>query len=147
MGTHLVLRIVTKLLIPLIVVFGFYVHFHGEYSPGGGFQAGVILASAVIVYALIFGVDAAKAAVPPWAMRVGMALGAFIFAAVGFVTLALGGEFLNYTVLHPDISHATGQHIGIISVEIGVVTTVTCVMVAIFYAFAGRTPDLKDEEW
>lgn len=147
MSPHVVLRVVTKLLIPLIVVYGFYVHFHGEYSPGGGFQAGVILASAVIVYALIFGVEAAKTAVPPWAARIGMALGAFIFAAVGFVTVVLGGEFLNYTVLHPDVAHATGQHIGIIAVEIGVVTSVTSVMIAIFYAFAGRTPDIKDEEW
>lgn len=147
MSPHVVLRVVTKLLIPLIVVYGFYVHFHGEYSPGGGFQAGVILASAVIVYALIFGVEAAKVAVPPWAARIGMALGAFIFAIVGFVTIVLGGEFLNYTVLHPDVAHGTGQHIGIIAVEIGVVTSVTSVMIAIFYAFAGRTPDIKDEEW
>lgn len=147
MTSHVILRVVSKLLIPLIVVFGFYVHFHGEYSPGGGFQAGVILASSIIVYALIFGVDAAKAAVSPWFVRVGMALGAFIFAAVGFTTIIMGGEFLDYDVLHPDLAHATGQHIGIIAVEIGILVTVTCVMIAIFYAFAGRTPEITEEEW
>lgn len=147
MAPHLVLRVVSKILIPFIVIYGFYVHFHGEYSPGGGFQAGVILASSVILYALIFGVEQAKRAVPPVAARVGMALGAMIYAGVGFATLMMGGEFLNYDVLHPDQAHHTGQHLGIILVEIGVLMTVTCVMLAIFYAFAGRTREIPDEEW
>jgi len=147
MTPHVILRVVSKLLIPLIIVYGFYVHFHGEYSPGGGFQAGVVLASSVILYALIYGLDAAHKAFPPYAARVGMALGGFIFAGVGFVTLIFGGNFLEYTVLHEDVSHGTGQHIGIIAVEIGVLMTVTCVMIAIFYAFAGRSPELKDEDW
>lgn len=147
MSPHVILRVVAKMLIPLIIVYGFYVHFHGEYSPGGGFQAGVIIASSVILYALIFGLDAAKTAVPPVLLRVGMALGAFIFAGVGVVTLIMGAEFLNYTILHPDIAHATGQHIGIIAVEIGVLMTVTCVIIAIFYAFGGHTPEIKDEDW
>ncbi|MEO1040477.1 MAG: Na(+)/H(+) antiporter subunit B [Pseudomonadota bacterium] len=147
MTPHVVLRVVAKLLIPMIVVFGFFVHFHGEYSPGGGFQAGVVLGSAIILYALIYGMEAAQKAVPPWWTRIGMALGSMIFAGVGFVTLMLGGNYLDYDVLHPDLSHAAGQHIGIISVEIGVLMTVTSVIIAIFYAFGGRRPDISDEEW
>ncbi len=50
MRTLPILRVVTKLLIPYILLFGFYVQFHGDYGPGGGFQAGVILAAAVILY-------------------------------------------------------------------------------------------------
>lgn len=147
MSPHVVLKVVSKILIPFIVVYGFYVHFHGEYSPGGGFQAGVILASAVILYALIFGVEAARRAVPPAVVRVGFALGAIVYAGVGFVTVLMGGDFLDYDVLHPDLAHHAGQHMGIILIEIGVLVTVTCVMIAIFYAFAGRSPDIPDEEW
>ena len=80
MSPHVILRVVSKVLIPLIIVYGFYVHFHGEYSPGGGFQAGVVLASAIILYALIFGLDAARKVFPPYWARVGMALGGFICA-------------------------------------------------------------------
>ena len=65
MAPHLILRVVSKLLIPLIVVFGLYVQFHGDFGPGGGFQAGVIIAVAVILYALIFGMEEARKAVPP----------------------------------------------------------------------------------
>jgi len=147
MNPHLILRVVSKLLIPMIVVYGFYVHFHGDYSAGGGFQAGVILAVAVILYALIFGMEEAKKAVPPAAVKIGTALGVFIYVGVGFVTLFLGGNFLDFDVLHPDLAHKSGQHIGIIWVEIGVLVTVASVMVAVFYAFAGRVPDMSDEEW
>jgi multicomponent Na+:H+ antiporter subunit B len=152
MTPHLILRVVSKLLIPFIVVFGFYVQFHGDFGPGGGFQAGVIIAVAVILYALIFGVDEAQRAVPPVVVRYGSAAGVLLFAGVGFATLVMTGageslNFLDYDALHPDQAHHTGQHYGILLVELGVLCTVASVMLAIFYAFAGRVPDIPDEEW
>ena len=42
---HLIPRVVGRLLIPFILLFGLYVQFHGEYGPGGGFQAGAIIAA------------------------------------------------------------------------------------------------------
>ena len=147
MSPHVILRVVSKTLIPLIALFAFYVQFHGDYGPGGGFQAGVILASAVILHALIFGVDAAKQAVPPAFVRAGMTLGVLIYGGTGVATWALGGRFLDYTVFAPHSTHAAGQHWGIFAVELGVLCTVASVMVAIFYAFGSRTPDLSDEDW
>ncbi len=144
---HLVLRVVAKTLIPAIALFAFYVHFHGDYGPGGGFQAGVILASSVILYALIFGVDAARQAIPTWLVRAGCALGVLIYAGTGVLTWILGGAYLDYDVLSEDVAHHAGQHYGIILIELGVLTTVASVMVAVFYAFAGRAPDIPDEEW
>lgn len=147
MKPHLVLRVVSKLLIPLIVIFGLYVHFHGDYSPGGGFQAGVIIAAAVILYALIFGVDAAKVAVPTWFVKFLAAFGVLLYGGTGVATLLLGANFLDYDVLHPDLAHHSGQHIGIILVELGVLCTVFAVMLSIFYAFASRAPDIPEGEW
>lgn len=147
MNPHLVLRVVAKLLIPLIVVFGLYVHFHGDYSPGGGFQAGVIVASAVILYSLIFGLESAKRAVPTWFVKFLAAFGVLLYGGTGVATWILGANYLDYDVLHPDLSHHTGQHIGIILVELGVLSTVFAVMMAIFYAFAGRAPDIPEGEW
>lgn len=144
---HLVLRVTSKTLIPLIALFAFYVQFHGDYGPGGGFQAGVILATGVILYALLFGVDAARDALPTWAVRAGCGLGVALYGGVGVATLIMGGEFLDYDVLHPDVEHKTGQHLGILLVELGVLITVASVMVAIFYGFAGRAPDIADEDW
>ena len=145
MRHHLLLRVVTKLLIGPIVLFALYVQFHGDFGPGGGFQAGVILAASVILYALIFGLDAAKKAVPPSWVRVGMTLGVLLYGVTGVLTWLLGAEFLNYGVLAHDPSH--GQHYGILAVELGVLLAVASVMVEISYSFGSRQPDLSNEDW
>ncbi|MCB2020932.1 MAG: Na(+)/H(+) antiporter subunit B [Rhizobacter sp.] len=136
MRNDLVLRVVAKLLIPFIVMFALYVQFHGDFGPGGGFQAGVILAAAVIFYALIFGLADARKAVPEPVVESMMAIGVLLYAGVGVVGLLLGGNFLDYFVLDPDPIH--GQERGIFWVEAGVAITVSGVMLKIFYMFADR---------
>ncbi|MDH3208400.1 MAG: Na(+)/H(+) antiporter subunit B [Gemmatimonadota bacterium] len=136
MDDRLILRIGTKFLIPFILIFALYVQFHGDYGPGGGFQAGVIFAAAFVLYALVFGLGNAIKVLPPRVSYICGALGVVIYVGVGYVSMVLGGEFLNYNVLAHDPAH--GQHYGIIGVELGVLVTVFGVMVALFYAFAGR---------
>lgn len=136
MTNNVILRVVTKILAPAILIFGLYVQFHGDYGPGGGFQAGVILAAAFVLYALVYGLDKTQLVLPPWVVQVCMALGVLIFAGTGIVSLLLGGAYLDYDVLSYDAIH--GQHRGILWVELGVITTVFGTMVTIFYAFAGR---------
>ena len=130
---------------PFIALFAFYVQFHGDFGPGGGFQAGVILASAVILYALIFGLAAAKKAFPPSWVRIGMSSGVLLYGGTGVLTWILGGDFLSYGVLAHDPAH--GQHYGIIAVELGVLFSVTTVMIAIFYAFGSRQPEVDEDNW
>ncbi len=131
-----VLHVTAKFLIPLIMLFALYVQFHGEYSPGGGFQAGVIFGAALILYGLVFGIDRAQKVLPLGVLRGLASAGVLLFGGVGVVSLLSGGEFLNYNVLSADPVH--GQHLGILLVELGVGITVTAVMVIIFYVFAGR---------
>ncbi len=136
MRHHLVLRVVAKLLIPFILIFGLYVQFHGDYGPGGGFQAGVIFAAGFILYGLIFGLDKVQKVAPPAWIRVLVAAGVLLFAGVGVAGMLLGGNYLDYGVLRHDPVH--GQHLGILLIEFGVGTTVAAVMITIFYNFAGR---------
>lgn len=145
MRHHLVLRVISKMLIPFILLFALYVQFHGDYGPGGGFQAGVIFAAAFVLYALVFGVEAARKVLPEKVLRILVPAGVMIFALTGFAGLLLGGKFLDYDVLRLDPQ--AGQHLGILLVEFGVGTTVTAVMVSIFFAYAGRTRDVDDEDW
>ncbi|MGA9394377.1 MAG: Na(+)/H(+) antiporter subunit B [Azonexus sp.] len=136
MKNDLVLRVVGKLLIPFILLFALYVQFHGDYGPGGGFQAGVILAAGMVFYALIFGVDNARRVMSDWLAETMLAAGVLIYAGVGLAGLLLGGNFLDYFVLDHDPVH--GQHRGIFWVELGVAITVSGVMMKIFYMFASR---------
>jgi multicomponent Na+:H+ antiporter subunit B len=144
MSHHLVIRVVSKLLIPFILMFGLYVQFHGDFGPGGGFQAGVIFASAFILYALVFGLDNARRVLPDSWVRAGVALGVLIFGGTGVVSLLLGGNYLDYSVLRPN--PVDGQHLGILVIEFGIGLTVASVMVAIFFAFAGRGHKLDEME-
>ncbi len=134
----IILRIVAKSLAPFIVLFALYVQFHGDYGPGGGFQAGVIFAAALILHGLVFGLDDLRRAIPTWFVEIAIAVGALLYGGVGVVSMLLGGEFLDYGVFDAQ-DPAHGQHVGILLVELGVGITVTFVMVAIFYAFAGRS--------
>ena len=134
MEHHLVLRIVARLLIPLIMLFALYVQFHGDYGPGGGFQAGVIFAVGFILYGLIYGVDKLRVVIPPDVVRSLAAFGVLLYAGVGIASIVSGGEFLNYNVLADN--PVEGQHLGILLIELGVGITVSATMTILFYAFA-----------
>lgn len=153
---HVVLRVIAKMLIPLIILFALYVQFHGDLGAGGGFQAGVIAAVAVILHALVFGLRETTAAIPPQAARAVAALGVVVYAGVGIVCIVNGGGFLDYDHLltpqieamipagllgDPDKPHHWGQYFGILAIELGVLMTVSATMITIFYGFAGRTID------
>jgi multicomponent Na+:H+ antiporter subunit B len=146
MRHHLILRVITKLLVGTIMLFALYVQFHGDYSPGGGFQAGVIMAVAFILYGIVFSLDQVQLVLPPWVVHKLVALGVLLYAGTGIVSLFMGYNFLDYTALSPHHPEH-GQHYGILLVELGVGITVTGVMVAVYYAFAARTPVISDEEW
>lgn len=137
MTSNIILRVATKIMMPYILIFALYVHFHGDYSPGGGFQAGVMFAAGFILYALVYGLENTQRVLPPVIPNMCMAIGVILYAGTGVAGLLLGGAYLEYNVLHAyDPIH--GQHRGILWVELGVITTVFGTMVSIFYAVASR---------
>src|SRR5690606_32038221 len=91
----LILRVVAKLFMPFMLLFALYVQFHGDLGPGGGFQAGVIAAAAIVFYALIFGLPAGKRLAPDWVVEKMIAAGVLIYAGVGLAGLFLGGNYLD----------------------------------------------------
>jgi len=131
-----ILRVVSKLLIPPILLFALYVQFHGDFGPGGGFQAGVIFASAFILYALVFGIENSRKVAPAWLTRLFLSGGVLLYAGVGVADIMLGGDFLDYSVLAKD--PVAGQHLGVLLIEFGVGVTVAGAMISIFLIFDGR---------
>ncbi|HKJ63981.1 MAG TPA: Na(+)/H(+) antiporter subunit B, partial [Desulfopila sp.] len=137
MQQQVILRVVAKMMIPLILIFALYVQFHGDYGPGGGFQAGVIFAAGIILYTMLFGLSTAQKIFNRKVLELFTAIGVFLYASVGFACLFMGGNFLDYSVLRHDPVH--GQHLGILLVELGVGITVASVMMTIFFKFTWRT--------
>lgn len=142
MTEHIVLRVVTKFIIPFILMYALYVQFHGELSAGGGFQAGVIFAAAFILHALVFGLEETQRALPLGVVKFLASVGVLIYGGVGVVALCLGGNYLDYSTLLAD--PAQGQKLGVTLIEIGVGMTVFSVMVLIYYVFAGREDVVND---
>jgi multicomponent Na+:H+ antiporter subunit B len=134
MRHNVILRVVSKLLIPVILMFALYVQWHGDFGPGGGFQAGTIFGAAFILYALIFDIDTARAIVSPRIIRFGLATGVLLFSLVGVICMFMGGAFLDFSVLAS--TQLKGQHLGRLLVELGVGITVSSAMVSIFFTFA-----------
>ena len=135
MEHHRILRVVSKLLLPAILLFALYVQFHGDFGPGGGFQAGVIFGAGIILYALVFGAEAVRGVISPDVVRVLSAVGVLLYAGVGVLGILGGSTYLDYDVLSHDPLH--GQHLGILLVEAGVGITVAAVMISLFYSFTG----------
>ncbi len=133
---YLIQRLVGRTVIPFILLFGFYVQFHGDFGPGGGFQAGALVAAGIILYALIEGTDRALNIIPKWLLNGMVAGGALLYGGVGIASMLMGGNFLDYSVLSSD--PVAGQHLGILLIELGVGITVTGVLLSIFFAFASR---------
>ena len=127
----LILREACKLIVPAVLLYAFYVQFHGDYGPGGGFQAGVIFAAAVILYTLVYGREKTQKIFPTSVVRYFVSIGLLLYAGVGVASLFMGGNYLDYNVLAHDPLH--GQHLGIFLIELGVGITVAAVMIMIFY--------------
>ena len=136
MTRHSILRITAKFMIPYILLFALYVQFHGDFGPGGGFQAGVIFASGFILYGLIFGIENARSVLPARVTRVLLAIGVLLFGGTGVISFFFGHNFLDYSVLLKN--SVSGQHLGIFLVELGVGITVSATMITIFYIFASQ---------
>ena len=131
-----ILRIISKIMIPFILVFALYVQFHGDYGPGGGFQAGVILAAGMIFYSLIFGLKKIQKIVAYTFLETLLAFGILLYGSVGLINMVLHKNFLDYSSLNQN--EVLAQEIGIFIVEIGVGITVFAVMLSIFYKFSDR---------
>jgi len=141
---HLILRIVVKILIPFILLYALYVQFHGDFGPGGGFQAGVIFASAIFLYAMLFGMSTARRVINQSFIQMIAALGVLLYGSVGVVSLLNGKNFFDYSALSTD--PIAGQHLGILLIELGVGLTVASVMVIIFFNFEGRRENSQSME-
>ncbi|MBI1371878.1 MAG: Na(+)/H(+) antiporter subunit B [Phycisphaera sp.] len=138
MKHHIIVRVISKFLIPFMFLFALYVQFHGDFGPGGGFQAGVIFASAIALYTLVWGLDRAEQAFKPRLIEILIATGVMIYGGTGLLCLFAGGHLLEYRALVEPGHPQHGEHLGIGLVEFGVGITVTAVLTGIFFAFVRR---------
>jgi len=127
-----VLDTVFRFLIPFILLYGFYV-----LSTGGGFQAGALLAIAVILSRVVHGTEAAFNLSGNRALILA-GIGTFIYGFIGVATLVWGGNFLEYGVFPFQMLSAEKHALGIMGIEVGVTLCVMATFIAIFDALVGK---------
>ena len=124
----IILSTAFRLLVPFTMVYGVYVLCLGEFSPGGGFQAGALLSVGVLLSRMILG-DKAKFNISGQTSVVLAGVGTFLYTFTGWLTLFGGGNFLDYNYMPIHLEPAHEMHaMAIFLIEIGVTT---CVMMTI----------------
>ncbi|MDO9514751.1 MAG: Na(+)/H(+) antiporter subunit B [Syntrophales bacterium] len=131
----IIIKTIARIFVPFIQLYALYVIMHGHYSPGGGFQGGVILGASMALLLITHGYDEVKRRLPEGVVMLLGSVGVLIYAGIGLTCLLLGGNYLDYSqlsvILHVDPAHA--RSLGILGVELGVGFTVMAIMYSIFF--------------
>lgn len=137
---NVLIETVSRLLVPAMQLFGLYVIAHGHGSPGGGFQGGCILAASFILLVIAYDIKQAKNYMSETLNTIMCCAGVFIYAGTGFLCVMLGGNFLDYSILHKilPVDPIKARYMGMLIVEIGVGIAVMSVMISIFFNIASR---------
>lgn len=143
----IIVKTIARLLVPFIVVYALYVVMHGHYSPGGGFQGGVILAASIVLLVISHGLEQTKKRMSEKAAEVISSIGVLIYGGIGVLCLILGGNYLDYGKLSKllGVTPAKARSLGILGVEIGVALAVMAVMCTIFFVIFTVGESLEDE--
>ena len=146
---NVVVETVARVMIPFVQLFALYVIIHGAGGPGGGFQGGVVFASAFILYVIAFNLTDGGARFPESGNIILSSLGLYIYAGIGLLAIffTLGAaQYLNYGFI-PFTSHfEENRALGMDFVEIGIGITVMAIIVSIFFDLALKDGDGKEEE-
>jgi multicomponent Na+:H+ antiporter subunit B len=136
-----IIRFVARQLVPFIQLFALYVVAHGHYSPGGGFQGGVILGASFILLAISFDFKTVTGIMSEKSNVILGNIGVLLYTGIGFLCLLLGANFLDYSILSkvlPATDKIMARSHGILGIEIGVAIAVMAVVISIYLNIVSR---------
>jgi multicomponent Na+:H+ antiporter subunit B len=136
-----VIMTAVKIIAPFTMTYGLFMTFHGADAPGGGFQGGTIVGVTVLMLAFAFGIEPTRQWLRNSVITGIVTGGVVIFGAVGLGMIALGGNFLEFTVLKEVFG--VKPKWGLEAVEIGGISLIVSgVIISLFFTMAaGFTPD------
>jgi len=135
LGESLIIQTSVRILVPFIQLFGLYIIVHGHYSPGGGFQGGVVLGASFILLALAFDLRTSTRYLSERANMLLGNVGVLVYVGTGFLCAVMGGLFLDYSALEAivPLGAIEWRSFGIFIVEVGVGLAVMNIMVSLFW--------------
>ena len=144
---NVVVETVVRVMIPFIQLFALYVIIHGAGGPGGGFQGGVVFASAFILYVIAFDLAGARARFPESANTILSSLGLYLYAGIGLLAIIFSSgaaQYLNYGFIPFTSDFQENRALGMDFVEMGIGITVMAITASIFFDLSQK--DEKESE-
>jgi len=149
---NVVVETVVRVMIPFIQLFALYVIIHGAGGPGGGFQGGVVFASAFILYVIAFDLAGARARFPESANTIFSSLGLYLYAGIGLLAIIFSSgaaQYLNYGFIPFTSDFQENRALGMDFVEMGIGITVMAITASIFFDLSqedGKGSEGEEEE-
>jgi multicomponent Na+:H+ antiporter subunit B len=134
----IITRTVCHKIVPFIIIFGLYIVIHGPFSPGGGFQGGVIIGCAYILYALAYDMEEGRKGLPEDVVKVIESLGVILYVIVGLTGILFGYNFLSNKVMNfipvgsTEVLLSSGA---LLWINIAIGMHVACTIIGFFYLF------------
>jgi len=134
-GMTIIVKTVTRITVWLIILYGFYIIFHGHLTPGGGFGGGVIIALALLNVMLAYGSDYTTGWLNIPLLQDIEATAATLFLIMGILGISLGGSFLANFINHGTVFHLISSGTILpLNIIIGVKVGLTLFLVVWFLA-------------
>jgi len=146
---NVIVETVARVMIPFVQLFALYVIIHGAGGPGGGFQGGVVFASACILYVIAFNLAGGRARFPESGNTIFSSLGLYIYAGIGLLAIIFSSgaaQYLNYGFIPFTSRFEENRALGMDFVEIGIGITVMAITASIFFDLAQKDGNEKEEE-
>ena len=132
-----IIRTMTRKLFPFILLFGLYLVAYGHLSPGGGFQGGVVIGSAIILLSLSQGLSKTEERFKKNILGLMESIGPLVFMMIG-----LGGILFGYHFLKDFLPQGEGGRFGgsgfILFLNLAIGLKVGAAMSIMFYSLAGE---------
>ncbi len=141
----IIINIAFRGLVPFTMVYGIYVLCMGESSPGGGFQAGALLAVGILMSRMVLGSEKNGFNIKGKTSVIMAGIGTFIYAFTGWMTLLNGGKFLEYDRMPIRLEPMHEMHaLAIFIIEIGVAMCVMMTIINLMDAITKRGDEDED---
>ncbi len=90
----IIIKSITRLIIPFIQLYGVYIILHGHVSPGGGFAGGAMIGTSLVLYTLVFGIDKSKQKFSHRVSEYAESGGILLYVSLGLIGIVITGSFL-----------------------------------------------------
>lgn len=143
-GMTIIVKTITRITVPIIILYGCYIIFHGHLTPGGGFAGGVIIALALLNVMIAFGREFTNNWLNINFLEKLESISATLFLVLGILGFLIGNAFLFNFINHGELFRLlSAGTIPVLNIIIGIKVAMSLFLVV--WVLAGLKLDKGEE--